>query len=167
MSDESLNPRWANYFRLKGYADHAAALEGERKRWPSGVMAGFITWNTGMIGRFYQGNKDAFCPSGGGVALTSEGHERYDAWLTTWVDTEIQRRQERMDADLMKISDARTWPRFPTLPVKTQPWVTEEAGTPRFGYIHFEDRVTVMDDSGRDGTTYDSIEELVKVWSVD
>lgn len=118
-----------------------------------------------MIGRFYADNRDAFCPSGGGVALTSNGHTRYDAWLAAKVETELAYRNERMARDAAKVRNILGWPRG-ILPMKTQYWITEAAGgQARFAKINPQDLLTVHGDDGIE--TFASIEDLVRVWSVD
>lgn len=77
-----------------------------------------------------------------------------------------QYNQERMVEDAAKIRDASSWPWGNVLPVKTQPWIVKREGQMRFGKISAFDLTTVRVD-GDEGITYPSIEELVKIWSVD
>lgn len=163
MSNDS-NPRWLQYCRVNGRTEEEQ-LADDRKRWPGGPMIGYTQWNSRMIGRFYADNRDAFCLSGGGVALTTDGHIRYDLWLAAKVDTELARRQDRMARDAAKIRNIDGWPRD-VLPMKTQYWITEApGGRMRLAKIQAHDLLTVHGDNGSE--TYASIEDLVKVWSVD
>ncbi|WP_293811321.1 hypothetical protein [uncultured Bosea sp.] len=161
---ENGNPRWLQYCRVNGRTEEEQ-LADDRKRWPGGPMVGYTQWNDRMISRFCADHRDAFCLSGRGLALTTEGHARYDAWLAPKVETELTYRQDRMHRDAAKIRNVDGWPRD-VLPMKTQYWVTEAAGgRMRLAKIHAHDLLTVEDENGSE--TYASIEDLVRVWSVD
>ncbi|AGC36165.1 hypothetical protein B7L88_gp123 [Rhizobium phage RHEph10] len=100
-------------------------------------------------------------------------------WLSTELTNRGQQRKnqvearkiQRMKEDAARLRNFGAWPAIPVLALKTQPWVTEAAGTMRFATIT---RMTiergapilvVVDDGPNE--TFDSVEDLVKVWSVD
>jgi hypothetical protein len=62
-----------------------------------------------------------------------------------------------------------SWPAYPILPFKSQPWITEaNNGIMKFGYINEANRLIVMDKpAGKTLKVYASLEELVETWSVD
>lgn len=74
----------------------------------------------------------------------------------------------RMAEDAAKIQNMSTWPMGRLLPLKTQPWVTEANKTMRFARIFTNALpIDVYEDGGNEPVTFDSIEELVEIWSVD
>ncbi|TDW20459.1 hypothetical protein EV128_12589 [Rhizobium azibense] len=73
--------------------------------------------------------------------------------------------QARMKEDLERISSPWLWPQT-SLPVKTQPWVTNAEGRMRCGRIRMDSMLIVRTDDGGIAE-YATLEELVKTWSVD
>lgn len=97
------------------------------------------------------------------------------AWLGTELNKRGQRKKdiaaarkiERMAADAKKIADPASWPVKWQFYVKTQPWITEAQGFRR-GVICPNDLTAVAVNANGDTLErFDSIAELVKVWSVD
>lgn len=74
MKPPKENPRWLNYARVHGRSSEEQ-IAHDRKRWPGGVMCGFILWNRARIVEFGKLRPDCF------VADGLIGHEEYDAWL--------------------------------------------------------------------------------------
>jgi hypothetical protein len=50
---ESWNPRYLAYCVAQGVDDPSAILEMDRKRWPGGVMCGFLLWIGTMWSEWY------------------------------------------------------------------------------------------------------------------
>jgi hypothetical protein len=77
-------------------------------------------------------------------------------------------RAKRMARDAARIRDVENWWTPHSLPMKTQPWETERRGHMSFGTIR-PDQLTIVARNGNGDTLerFESIEELVKVWSVD
>jgi len=73
--------------------------------------------------------------------------------------------QERMKHDAEKIRDVASWP-MNHLPLKTQPWITNAERRMRFALIHCSDILTVIEE-GKAPMKFESVEEIVKTWSVD
>ncbi|QIG75731.1 hypothetical protein EVC20_160 [Rhizobium phage RHph_Y2_17_1] len=77
------------------------------------------------------------------------------------------RKIQRMKDDAKKIADPASWPVKFQLFVKTQPWETEKNGF-RHGCIAPHELTTVaIGGNGANLEKFDSIEDLVKAWSVD
>ena len=73
------NPRYICYCFAHGNTPQQQ-YSVDRKRWPGGMMCGFILWNEEMISLFSRMHgKEGFYFVHGN--LTTEGHEAYDAWL--------------------------------------------------------------------------------------
>ena len=71
-----------------------------------------------------------------------------------------------MERDALKIRQPQNWPLGDRLRMKTQPWVTEAAnGRIRFGEIR--NHLHTVHVEGGAVEEFDSLEELVAVWSVD
>jgi hypothetical protein len=81
---------------------------------------------------------------------------------------EAQRRMERMTKDAARISATDRWWDKRQLFVKSQPWITESTGQMRSGVIAPHDILTVaVNGNGLTLEKFDTIEDLVKIWSVD
>ncbi|OWZ90400.1 hypothetical protein B9J07_27835 [Sinorhizobium sp. LM21] len=95
------------------------------------------------------------------------------AWLGAELNKLGQRKKnirevyktKRKQEDAKRIGNPGSWP-VTRLPVKSQPWQNEDGKSMRFGHIFHYDFLAVH---ATDGTTtvYDTIEELVEMWSVD
>ena len=69
------NPRYLAYCRAHGTPDPEAMLALDRKRWPGGVMAGYLVWNTEQWGAWRK-ETGVRTPH-----LLEEHHRAFDAWL--------------------------------------------------------------------------------------
>ncbi|MBD9511583.1 hypothetical protein IB265_33035 [Ensifer sp. ENS10] len=94
-------------------------------------------------------------------------------WLTEELHKRGKRRKDIKEAyratrtrdDAKRISSPWLWPQS-TLPVKSQPWITEKSGHARFGRIKKSDLLTVITEEGTE-EVFGTIEQLVELWSVD
>lgn len=72
--------------------------------------------------------------------------------------------QHRMRVDAERIGSPDRWPCYPMLCLKTQPWVQPM----RFADVFVGAPLTIIGKHGQPtGETFESVEEMVKVWSVD
>ncbi|WP_276122675.1 hypothetical protein [Pararhizobium qamdonense] len=72
---------------------------------------------------------------------------------------------KRMKQDADRISNPSSWP-VSRLPLKTQPWQNEDGKSMRFAHGYNKDYLIVHTVEGKT-IVYDTIEELVEMWSVD
>jgi len=73
---------------------------------------------------------------------------------------------QRMKQDKEKLLDPSTWPNPQMIRLKTQPWQNEGGQKMRFAvYYALKPLIVFSENEGK--IAYASIEELVKVWSVD
>lgn len=85
--------------------------------------------------------------------------------MSGWTE---EQKNERMAKDAAKIRAPETWWVLFQLYVKTQPWETERRGHMASGVIGPHDLTTVArNGNGSTIEKFATIEELVKVWSVD
>lgn len=89
--------------------------------------------------------------------LTERGRTRRDA-----IEHNNLRQRE---ADAVCIRDVASWPAS-TLRLKTQPWVSKKEGQMRFAYLHCNDILEVIHE-GAKPYSFETVEDLVQVWSVD
>lgn len=73
------NPRYENYARFHGRAVVEQILQ-DRQEWPGGSMTGFVLWNNARLREAAEAIPEAFFMG------KLVDHNRYDAWLTAWVD---------------------------------------------------------------------------------
>lgn len=93
--------------------------------------------------------------------LTEELHKRGRKRRDLLTHQKISRQQE----DAARINDVANWPGS-HLRLKTQPWVTNAEGNMRFALIHCSDLKTVIEEN-KAPVTFESVTEIVKIWSVD
>lgn len=88
----------------------------------------------------------------------------------TYPGPETEHGKKRMAEDAEMIRNPDRWPNFGALHLKEQPWV--KSSERRFGTIGLfnvndrEWKVMIKDTNG-ETETFSSVEEMVKVWSVD
>lgn len=75
----SWNPRYENYARFHGRAPQDQ-IEHDKRHWAGGSMTGFVLWNNARLREAAAEIPEAFF-----MGKLSD-HDRYDAWLTAWVD---------------------------------------------------------------------------------
>jgi hypothetical protein len=73
------NQRYENYARFHGRAPQDQ-IEQDRRDWPGGSMVGFVRWNNDRLREAAEAIPEAFFMG------KLVDHNRYDAWLTAWVD---------------------------------------------------------------------------------
>lgn len=72
-----LNPRYVNYCRAHGMtADQM--FESDQKKYPGGIMAGFLTWSRDRLNDCRKEHPEYFLHG------NLVNHEEYDKWLYAW-----------------------------------------------------------------------------------